>query len=399
MKKRILVFTAPFSGHLNILKEIIRQNGTEHEFQLVITGWTNITADTSDVSCAVTTLAKSELHETDPALWTLPRAAELLPDCLELVRREKPDLIIYDFFSAEAFFVARELGIPHWCSIPAFHGAFDGREYLDAKLTDAGNRLALRRLAAHLDSTVDPNRIEMASDGLLFPGELNLVWSYRDVTPANFMDGRQVRPYVFVGHPRGQTVRAKPSAEREPVVYVSLGTVVLDNLWNNQAETRERLKEFTAELARLWSARPWRTVFVTQGKELCASYPSSWTVVDRADQVRELSRAKAFVTHGGSNSFHEAIEQHVPMAVIPFFGDQPLVARRAQELGIGLNLGTDDGIDTKKPKNFVGRELARNVDHAVAAIMSDDGYAARCAALELRHESIRSLLADGESVD
>ncbi len=56
------------------------------------------------------------------------------------------------------------------------------------------------------------------------------------------------------------------------------------------------------------------------------------------EQWRALRDASVFVTHHGLNSTHEAIFQRTPMLSYPFFGDQPALAKRCQELGIALPL-------------------------------------------------------------
>ncbi len=49
-----------------------------------------------------------------------------------------------------------------------------------------------------------------------------------------------------------------------------------------------------------------------------------------------------YVTHGGNNSFHEALFTATPIAVAPFFGDQLSIATAAVELGNGVGLITPE---------------------------------------------------------
>ena len=56
------------------------------------------------------------------------------------------------------------------------------------------------------------------------------------------------------------------------------------------------------------------------------------------EQWRVLREASVFVTHHGLNSTHEAIFQRTPMISYPFFGDQPGLAKRCQELGLAIPL-------------------------------------------------------------
>jgi UDP:flavonoid glycosyltransferase YjiC (YdhE family) len=66
-------------------------------------------------------------------------------------------------------------------------------------------------------------------------------------------------------------------------------------------------------------------------------------VRETADQWTLLGEADVFLTHHGLNSTHEAIFHRVPMISHPFFGDQPALARRCQDLGVALPLVTEPG--------------------------------------------------------
>uniref|UniRef100_A0A7S2N2S6 UDP-glycosyltransferases domain-containing protein n=1 Tax=Zooxanthella nutricula TaxID=1333877 RepID=A0A7S2N2S6_9DINO len=49
-----------------------------------------------------------------------------------------------------------------------------------------------------------------------------------------------------------------------------------------------------------------------------------------------------FLTHGGQNSFTEALSAGVPLVVCPGFGDQAVNARKAEALGVGLQVPRPD---------------------------------------------------------
>lgn len=391
-KPKILLFSVPFSGHLTTIKEIISQFQQQYDFKLVITGWKNIIPDLASVAPIATILKKETLAETDPAAWTFPRVQQLLPDCLAVARMFKPDLIIYDFFSLEGHFVGKQLNIPFWCSIPAMLGPFDRQRYLAKKLALPINQTAMRQLRQRYHLDIDPDQIEMISDGFHLPGQLNIVWSPRSVTPKRYRVHRHPARYEFIGHPRGRTIRKPSRGLSKPFnIYFSLGTVVLNNLWNQQASMRKNLQRFIQEMTRLWIDQPYQIHFVSQGKKILSRYPSNWHVHDFVDQINFLSRADLFIMHGGNNSFQEAVNQRVPMVVLPFFGDQPLVGRQVKKLNIGINLGKDDNIDTKKSKSFLNEDLARKLDRAVHRIISDRKYYNAIGQLDLRSGSLKKL--------
>ncbi len=341
--------------------------------------------DTQGINIPIKILAHSELHETDPATWTLPRTIELLDECVATIKEIKPDLILYDFFSLEGYFAGKRLNIPYWCSIPALIGPFDTRDYLEQKLGSPENITALKLLG------IDPRIIEVVSDGLHIPGKRNLVWSYPSLTPGNFLQNRNNNvPYTFVGN---LTKTSKTHKVRQrPLIYFSLGTVVMDNLWNQQTETRKNLKIFIETVVQKWKDQSFDVLFVDRGKSILEEYPKNWHVVEHANQIEALSEATLFVTHAGSNSFHEAVKQKVPMIAIPFFGDQPLVARQIEKLGIGTNLVQNDEIDTKKQKNFINRELAEQLNESVQYMLNNlEMYKKNLSELPLESEDISEL--------
>ncbi len=391
-KKKIIVFSPPFSGHLNVLKDLLSDHRDEFDFMLVVTGWKNIPVNLDGLKVPVAVLGSSPLQDTDPALWTLPRVAELLEECLEITKKFQPDLILYDFFSPEGYFAGKLLDIPYWCSIPALMGPFTHQKYLRKKLISPGNQEAIKSLATRFGIRIDSEDIEMISDGLHLPGEVNMVWSYPSVTPPDYQQNRSDVPYIFVGSTKEHKGYIPQEQHHRPRIYVSFGTVIMNNLWDQQDETRIRLIEFITTLAQLWKDRPWDITFVSQGKKILDTFPKNWRVFETVDQVKMLSKSDVFLTHGGGNSFHEAIVKKVPMVVLPFFGDQPLVAKRVEQLGLGINLGKDFDIDTHKSKDFLNKNLAREVDMAVLSVLDDPKYKRSFDNLSLEHADIKNLL-------
>lgn len=389
-RQRILLFCPPFSGHFNVLRNMIRSKPDFAEWKIIVTGWNNISLDVGELDSITTFVAADDLHETDPILWTLPRVVQALEQCIEITREFAPDLIVYDFFSVEGKLVGDKLKIPAWSSIPAFIGPNTDQKYLQKKLSSAENIDAIGKLRDQFGIRLEPSDFELVSDGLHLPAAVNLVWSYESLTPQDFMRDRHPNHYVFIGNPCTPIQRVHTAST--PTIYISFGTVVMNNLWNNQPNIQKRLKEFIKELAWLWRNEPWQVVIATQGKQLMAQYPPSWTVQSVVDQPAILAQSDVFITHGGSNSFHEAVHSSTPMVVIPFFGDQQLVYKRAVELGIAPDIGLNDlSIDTHAPKNYVDQNLAYRVDRAVRALLNDNSYRDRLINVDRRHHDVFDL--------
>ena len=391
--KKIILFSPPFSGHLNVLKELIKDTKHLFDYHLVITGWKNIPPDLSGLTdIGISFLGKEDLLETDPALWTLHRADLLLEDAIKIVDDFSPDLIIYDFFSIEGYLVGRIKNLPFYCSLPAFIGPFNNQRYLKEKLSAEINTQALSSIKEKYQLDVNEEDFELVSDGLHLPGQINLIWSFKEVTRSDYSLNRSPNPYVFVGNLRGDNYEKTNFKNKKPLIYLSFGTVVMNNLWNRQEETRLQLTSFIGKLANKWKDKDYQVIFVTQGKHLLDQYPQNWWVYDHVDQVEILSRADVFITHGGSNSFHESLLQKVPMVVVPFFGDQLLVAKRVEELGLGINVGGSDSIDTHSTKIFLNEDLVFKIDTAVSEILTSSAYANKFSSISLSALPISSFL-------
>lgn len=371
MKKTVLIFSVPFSGHLNVLKSFISRHDDDFAFHLIVVGWANIPPEPNGLPIRTHILTNGELHETDPAYWTLPRAAQLFPKALEIAKEINPDIILYDQFAIEGALVAKSLNLPAWCSIPAMIGPHTAQTYLANKLAQPTNQTALKNIKNILSATgIDlEQELEVISDGLHYPGDVNIVWSYRDLTPTDFLKHRHDRPYLFVGNPRGQISSSNTSQNKR--ILISLGTVVMNNLWNNDAEVQNQLKAVFAKLSQHWNNDGHEITFVTQGKHVLDSYPANWNVVDTIDQPTTLAHTDLFITHAGSNSFHEAVMSHVPMVAIPFFGDQPLIASQIEKLGFGINLGQGNNIDTRQSRTFLNNDLASRIEEATHRILNN----------------------------
>jgi UDP:flavonoid glycosyltransferase YjiC (YdhE family) len=196
------------------------------------------------------------------------------------------------------------------------------------------------------------------------------------------LDNRHPARYRFVGYPSdGYPDRRARSGT--PVVYLSLGTEVMDNLWPGQQETRDGVRRCVAGLAERWASWDVEVVFATMDKPVLTRYPANWRVCGTVDQQHMLSAADVFITHGGSNSLHEAILSQVPLVVAPFFGDQMLIGRRVQELGIGIALAVPEATDKHGPKHHLDDGLAERLDNAVRRILADDAYRRNYATIPL----------------
>jgi UDP-glucoronosyl and UDP-glucosyl transferase len=373
-RKKILIFTIPNDGHLNILRRVIRDHKGSHTFGVVLVDQKNTPPDLSDIAAQVFTPGRTDSFVNTPASQVFARVVGALDECLAITCEFEPDLILYDFCALEGHFIGDMLGVRRWTSIPGMIGPLTDRRFLERSLASIPNQNAIAALWDTHRIAVDQTAVELISNSLHIPAERNLLWSYPSVTPHDFRANRAPAEYQFAGYLSDGHIRPPKMSGTPPLVYVSFGTEVMDNLWPAQEATRTGVRQCVAGLARRWAPLDMDVVFATQGKTVLDEYPANWTVHANVDQQRVLSRADVFVTHGGSNSIHESLLSKVPMVVTPFFGDQPLTSRRVEELGVGIALRGDDDVDKDKPKHFLNDELTFRIDLAVRRILRDRRY-------------------------
>lgn len=381
-RRRILIFAIPNDGHLNIIKGLVREYRHAYQFRLVLVDRGATAPDLADLEASVVVPRALGGFTNTPAGRVFARVHDLLAECLAAARAFRPDLIIYDFCALEGHFVGEILGIRTWCSIPGLVGPLVDREFLDQALATPANREALAAIERRYGVRVRPEQVELISNSLHVPAELNLLWSYPSVTPADFLANRRQVRYQFAGYLSGGRPGLRERSGR-PLVYLSFGTEVMDNLWHAEQRTRDGIRRCVAGLARRWASPEIEVVFSTLDRPVLSRYPPNWQVHRKVDQQQVLSRADVFVSHGGSNSLHEAVLFAVPMVVAPFFGDQMLISRRVRELDIGIALDTADGVDKDKPKDFLNERLADLIDRAVRRILADDRYRRSCLRIPL----------------
>ena len=87
-----------------------------------------------------------------------------------------------------------------------------------------------------------------------------------------------------------------------------------------------------------------------------------------------------FLTHGGQNSFMESLSTGVPVVVCPGFGDQPVNAQKAVDLGVGLKV--DRPFPEEGEVETAAAKYRADVTAALLQVIADESFGAsarRCA--------------------
>lgn len=255
-----------------------------------------------------------------------------------------PDLIVYDTFSVVAPVIARRLGLPYVNLCPN-HAPVPAR--LLAALREDPRVAVSEQCWAAVRRLREVHGMSAASP-FSYVAELspflNLYCEPREFLDA--ADQAALEPIAFLGSlapelRRGARPGVFPRARRGLRIYVSFGTVIW---WYFAARAHAVLDAISRACADLDAD----VVIALGGHPLDAAARVALArpnvaVVEFADQWTALAEADVFVTHHGLNSTHEAIFHRVPMISHPFFGDQPALARRCQELGVALPLVGEAG--------------------------------------------------------
>jgi MGT family glycosyltransferase len=257
----------------------------------------------------------------------------------------KPSLVLCDTFAVIGEVVANHLGVPR-VNACAGHN-YPPKTALEAVSHDARVNIseacwrAVKKLREK-HGMPDASPFSWATG---MSRDLNLYGEPPQYLPE---DQRQpFQPVVFMGSLSEQTIGRAPlaispygegAADRERI-YVSFGTW----LWRFYADAARRaleaIRDAVAEL-------PESIALVSLGGAQQGDWARrvalpNFRVESYVDQWGVLGASSVYITHHGLNSTHEAAFQGVPMISYPFFHDQPGMAKRSQELGLAVPLGTE----------------------------------------------------------
>ena len=133
--------------------------------------------------------------------------------------------------------------------------------------------------------------------------------------------------YHFIG-PSIRPVETSFEKTKDKTVYISMGTV-------NQN------RDFYRNCIHALGQTDWQ-VIISMGTNTdhFQDLPDNVRVYESVDQMAVLEAADAFVTHCGMNSASEGLYFEVPLVLFPQTPEQGAVAKRVEELGAGVMLGS-----------------------------------------------------------
>lgn len=263
-----------------------------------------------------------------------------LPQLLTIIEKEKPDCLVHDAVALSGKIIAHKLKIPAVSLIttPAFHNDIIKKYpriflklFSTGFLTDKEGMIALYEYTQLLKKY----KLKAGFDDLLMnKEELNIIFtsSYFHPCADSFGDD-----YKFVGPSlmpkKGQDEFLQKLKKNKKTIYISLGTVVNDNI------ALYRL------LINTFANTPYQVILSLGNRFTLADIgkiPDNIIIKRYLNQLKVLQSTDIFITHAGMNGVNESLYYGVPMILIPDTEEQKIIALRTQELGAGIYFDRKD---------------------------------------------------------
>ncbi|PEU95672.1 glycosyl transferase [Bacillus cereus] len=340
----VLVINFPGEGHINptlaIVSELIRRGETvvsycieDYRKKIEATG-----AEFREFENFLSQINIMErVNEGGSPLTMLSHMIEaserIVTQIVEETKGEQYDYLLYDNHFPVGRIIANVLQLPSVssCTTFAFNQYITFNDEHESSEVDEMNPLYQSCLAG-MEKWNKQYRMKCNSmyDIMNHPGDITIVYTSKEYQPRSDVFDES---YKFVGSSIAtrKEVGSFPMGDLKDkkLIFISMGTV-----FNEQPELYEKCFEAFKDVE--------ATVVLVVGKKINISQfenvPNNFKLYNYVPQLEVLQHADVFVTHGGMNSSSEALYYGVPLVVIPVTGDQPLVAKRVNEVGAGIRL-------------------------------------------------------------
>jgi MGT family glycosyltransferase len=349
-RRHIAVFGIPAIGHviptLGMVAELVRRgHRVTYAAAEPVAGLVRETG--ADVLNYTTTLTDiSDIFPPDSADWlyriflaSLGEARATMPGFQAHFAADPPDLVAYD---STALMTGRVLAWQWHRPAVEMDTTFASNDHFSlATLPEFARTEAVRSTVIEVGTQV-ADFLRKQGMGDIPVGEFlrnargaRLVFLPRAFQIAGETFGSN---YAFVGaclRDSGGHGAWEPPASGEPVVLISLGTVF------------NRKPEFFRDCARAFAGLPWHVVMMV-GDQIdparLGPLPGNVEVHQwlSAPLSAVIRHAAVVVCHAGMGSVMESLFFGVPLVVIPLVADQPVIADRIAELGLGRALHLEE---------------------------------------------------------
>ena len=309
----------------------------------------------------------------------LRSAVTVIDDILYQLKAVKIDYLIHSMAFPLTKVIASVLNVPTVSSLAVFAGLRQFQEKSDKPLTSMapGAEEIIKTFNEVSQAIRKKYNVQLPDTimKLLFnKGDINFVYTSRlFATDLDFFDDT----YKFVGPPiydrAEQTDFPFGQLQNKKVIYISLGTVFSGHtieLYNtffksfNLPDTVVVMAAYNVDLTQF-------------------SIPDNFIVRNYVPQSAILKYAHVAVTHAGMNSISDLVYHNIPFVSIPLGADQPLLAKRAEELGATIVLDakilTPPLLEEAVDKVFTDPPYLKNIRCISESFKNAGGYPAAVA--------------------
>ena len=316
----------------------------------------------------------------------------LLPFVLDELKREQPDLVVFDALALWGKMATTLLNLRSAASIPLF--VYEGAQ--EAQMAPREFLMLIIRALPLIPQLIAARRSLIRRYGKeafpstpIFPlrGGLNIVFTARELNPeTSFID----ETFRFVGPSIDPQSRESDfpfdALGEQPVVYISMGTIHnLDTKFYHQCF--EAFGDYPAQF------------ILSVGKhtdiKALGTIPANFIVRPSVPQLEVLQHTDAFITHGGMNSIHEGLYYGVPLILFPHQIEQLMNARSVEKLGAGMVIGERGRLTVAELRAALDKVLSEPRYQEAAAKVQ--GILRETGGYRQAADEIQAYIAQGES--
>lgn len=341
--KSIMFFCIPAHGHHNptipVVKELVSRGNkvryysfNEFKEKIDSTGATFISCDEylPKVSKEVEN-GERTMSTTDMTIVDLQTTAIMDGFLQKEVEEFKPDVIVTDSVCFWGKLTARKYKIPMVVSTTTFAFNKHSASYMKNSFSEIMDLIkGQKRVNEELKKLEQYGYHEKSIMPLVQNDNYTdtIVYATEKYQPCSNTFSKH---YSFVGPSLISDYIPEKEGHR-PLVYISLGTII-----NNNPDFYRRCIEALKDEA--------VDVIISCGKvvdpDSLNGLADNVKVFRKVNQLEVLSKANVFLTHNGMNSTTESLYMGTPMVLFPQTNEERAVARRAKELGVGVELKED----------------------------------------------------------
>ena len=367
--KKIIFFSTPAFGHLNaeypVISKLI-ENGYSVDLycskkykNLVEEMGANFKEYRIDFDTYNLSDVTANFYNLFENLLYLNRNAYL--EYINEIKREKPDLILYDSMCSFAKNISKKLNIKSIC-LSGLMG-YNFWTFLFSHMFISTLKLIFKNFSSILKLYNEEKKFRLSNglekfspmDLFVNKGDLTLVFSPKECQPFYKTFDKS---FVFVGTTIKDRLKRSYKKYGKYDIYVSLGSIFTENdkLLNNIINN-ELLKG--------------KHVIISVGNLQMNNLPNI-EFVKSTDQLALLPQLDLFINHGGLCSVYESIYFGIFQICIPQQEEHRLTAQMVEKRKIGIRVENINSLNIKKLEKFRNKNMHKLKKYQ-AIIKSYDG--------------------------